>query len=73
MFYFTCGIHCIWLSLLLISPQVHSNPSEVLDQPGGAPAPLTHYHSLQVHLATHKYVKPQPKPASSCSQYGVQS
>lgn len=62
--------------LFLVSPQVDSDPSEVLDhinQAGCAPAPLTHYRSLQVHLTTHKYVKSQAKPDSSCDQYGLHS
>ena len=61
-------------SCALLSPQVDSDPSEVLDcieQPGDAPEPLTRYHPSQVHLTTRDYVKPQAEAASSCKQYGL--
>lgn len=62
--------------LFLISPQVDSDSSEVLDhisQPVCVPAPLTPYYSLQVHITTHKSMKSQAKPDSSCGQCGLHS
>lgn len=56
--------------LFLVSPQVDSDPSEVLDRinpPGCAPAPFTHYRSSQAPLTAHKYMKSPAKPTAAAT------